>query len=66
MIGAMDSRPIIRRLEAADWRRVRVKGSPHQFRHPDHPNRVAVQHPRKDVPIGTLKSIERQSGVKLT
>jgi predicted RNA binding protein YcfA (HicA-like mRNA interferase family) len=45
---------------------VRVKGSHHQFRHPDHPNRVTVQHPRKDVPIGTLKSIERQSGLKLT
>lgn len=66
IIGAMDSRTIIRKLEAAGWRRVRVKGSHHQFRHPEHPNRVTVQHPRKDVPIGSLKSIERQSGVKMT
>jgi predicted RNA binding protein YcfA (HicA-like mRNA interferase family) len=66
IIGAMDSRAIIRKLEAAGWRRVGVKGSHHQFRHPDRPNRVTVQHPRKDVPTGTLKSIERQSGVKLS
>jgi predicted RNA binding protein YcfA (HicA-like mRNA interferase family) len=65
IIGAMNSRTIIRKLEAAGWRLVRVKGSHHQFRHPDHPNRVTVQHPRKDVPIGTLRSIERQSGVRL-
>jgi predicted RNA binding protein YcfA (HicA-like mRNA interferase family) len=25
---------------------------------------VTVPHPRKDFPIGTLKSIERQDGVK--
>jgi len=66
IIQAMDSRTIIRKLEAVGWRRVRVKGSHHQFRHPEHPNRVTVQHPRKDVPIGTLRSIERQSGVSLT
>jgi predicted RNA binding protein YcfA (HicA-like mRNA interferase family) len=66
IIAAMDSRTIIRKLEAAGWRRIAVKGSHHQFRHPSHPNRVTVQHPRKDVPIGTLKSIERQSGEKLT
>jgi predicted RNA binding protein YcfA (HicA-like mRNA interferase family) len=65
IISAMDSRTIIRKLEAAGWRRVGVQGSHHQFRHPDRPNRVTVQHPRKDVPVGTLKSIERQSGMKL-
>jgi predicted RNA binding protein YcfA (HicA-like mRNA interferase family) len=66
MIAEMDSRTIIRKLEAAGWRRVRVKGSHHQFRHPERPDRVTVQHPRKDVPIGTLKSIQRQSGIRLT
>ena len=27
---------------------------------------TTVKHPAKDFPIGTLKSTERQSGVKLT
>ena len=66
IMSVMDSRTIIRKLEATGWRLVRVKGSHHQFGHPDYPHRVTVQHPRKDVPIGTLKSIERQSGLKLT
>jgi predicted RNA binding protein YcfA (HicA-like mRNA interferase family) len=61
----MDSRTIIGKLEAAGWRLVGVKGSHHQFRHRDRPNRVTVPHPKKDVPIGTIKSIERQSGLKI-
>jgi predicted RNA binding protein YcfA (HicA-like mRNA interferase family) len=44
----------------------RVRGSHHHFRHPTKPGIVTVPHPRKDMPIGTLKSIERQAGVKLT
>jgi predicted RNA binding protein YcfA (HicA-like mRNA interferase family) len=61
----MDSRTIIGKLEAAGWRLVGAKGSHHQFRHRDRLSRVTVPHPKKDVPIGTLKSIERQSGLKL-
>jgi predicted RNA binding protein YcfA (HicA-like mRNA interferase family) len=60
-----DSRTIIAKLEAAGWRLVAVKGGHHQFRHPARPNRVTVTHPKKDVPIGTIKSIERQSGLKI-
>jgi predicted RNA binding protein YcfA (HicA-like mRNA interferase family) len=33
--------------------------------HPETEHVVTVPHPRKDVPIGTIKSIEEQSGVKL-
>jgi predicted RNA binding protein YcfA (HicA-like mRNA interferase family) len=55
----MDSRTIIGKLEAAEWRLVGVKGSHHQFGHPDRPDRVTVAPPKKDVPIGTIKSIER-------
>lgn len=35
------------------------------FKHPSRPGKVTVPHPVKDMPIGTLKSIEKQSGVKL-
>lgn len=27
--------------------------------------RVTVPHPKRDLPIGTLRSIEKQSGIKL-
>ena len=62
----MSSREIIRRLERDGWREVARKGSHVQFRHPDRPGRVTVPHPKKDIPAGTLRSIERQAGLKLT
>ena len=61
----MDSRTVIRKLEEAGWKLVRTRGSHHHFRHPERPGTVTVPHPRKDLPPGTLRSIERQSGVKL-
>jgi predicted RNA binding protein YcfA (HicA-like mRNA interferase family) len=48
------------------WSEVRIKGSHHHFKHPSKPGLVTVKHPAKDIPIGTLKSIEKQSGVKLS
>jgi predicted RNA binding protein YcfA (HicA-like mRNA interferase family) len=44
---------------------VRVTGDHYHFRHPEKPGLVTVPHPVRDVPIGTLRSIERQSGLKL-
>lgn len=62
----MKSADVIRKLEADGWRLARQKGSHCHFKHPLKPGVVTVPHPRKDIPIGTLKSIEKQSGVKLT
>ena len=61
----MDSLAIIRALQAAGWELVATKGSHHQFKHPSRPGRVTVPHPKRDVPIGTLRSIEQQAGLKL-
>jgi len=44
---------------------VAQKGSHVQFKHPTKKGRVTVPHPERDVPIGTLKSIEKQSNLKL-
>ncbi|MCL2824843.1 MAG: type II toxin-antitoxin system HicA family toxin [Polyangiaceae bacterium] len=62
----MTSREIIRRLIDDGWVLARVEGSHHQFRHPTKPGTTTVPHPKKDIPVGTAKHIERQSGVKLT
>jgi len=59
------SAEIIKRITAAGWQLVATKGSHRQFKHPGRPGRVTIAHPRKDLPIGTVKSIERQAGVKL-
>ena len=58
------SREIIQALKAEGWYEVHVTGSHHQFKHPVRKGRVTVKHPDKDIPPKTLKSIERQSGLK--
>jgi len=63
MARSPPSREIIRRLEAAGWKLVRTTGSHRHFRHAHKHGTVTVPHPVKDMPPGTLKSIERQSGV---
>ncbi|MCT2398545.1 type II toxin-antitoxin system HicA family toxin [Novosphingobium mangrovi (ex Huang et al. 2023)] len=61
----MKSGEIIKKLEAEGWRFVRQKGSHQHFKHPERPGTVTVPHPKSDMGIGTIRSIEKQSGVKL-
>jgi predicted RNA binding protein YcfA (HicA-like mRNA interferase family) len=61
----MDSRALIKALGADGWFKVAQKGSHVQLKHPTKPGRVTVPHPRRDIPIGTLRSIEKQAGIKL-
>jgi predicted RNA binding protein YcfA (HicA-like mRNA interferase family) len=61
----MRSRDVIKLLEANGWKEVARKGSHAQFRHPAKKGRVTVPDPRRDVPIGTLRSIEKQSGMRI-
>lgn len=61
----MDSRTVIKRLKEDGWFLVGVVGDHHQFKHPSKKGRVTIPHPVKDIKPGTLKSIERQSGVNL-
>ena len=61
----MSSAEIIRQLKADGWFEVARKGSHAQFKHRDKQGRVTVPHPKRDIPIGTLRSIEKQSGLKL-
>lgn len=58
------SKEVIKMLKADGWYEVNVVGSHHQFKHPTKPGRTTVKHPEKDIPIKTLKSIEKQSGLK--
>jgi predicted RNA binding protein YcfA (HicA-like mRNA interferase family) len=65
-IYTVNSRDVLRGLTAAGWREVARKGSHVQLKHPNRKGRVTVPHPNKDLPAGTLRSIERQSGLLLT
>ncbi|NBB10356.1 type II toxin-antitoxin system HicA family toxin [Pseudomonas sp. SLFW] len=57
----MKSRELIAELEAAGWTFQRSRGSHHVFTHPRSPYSIAVPHPKKDLPLGTVKSIRRRA-----
>jgi predicted RNA binding protein YcfA (HicA-like mRNA interferase family) len=61
----MNSREVIRALEADGWFKIAQKGSHVQFKHPVKPGRVTVPHPSREIASGTLRSIEKQSGLPL-
>jgi predicted RNA binding protein YcfA (HicA-like mRNA interferase family) len=61
----MHSREVIKLLQKDGWYEVNQVGSHKQFRHPTKKGRVTVPHPNRDIPMGTLKSIEKHAGIKL-
>lgn len=61
----MSTDEIIKRITADGWYWVSTEGSHMHFRHPVKKGKTTVPAGRKDMPIRTLKFIERQSGVKL-
>jgi predicted RNA binding protein YcfA (HicA-like mRNA interferase family) len=60
------SKQVISTLEADGWYKVGQTGNHVHFKHDTRKGKITVPHPVKDLPIGTLKSIEKASGVKLT
>jgi predicted RNA binding protein YcfA (HicA-like mRNA interferase family) len=61
----VNSRDVISALKADGWFVVNQVGSHVQFKHGRKKGRVTVPHPSKHVPVGTLRSIEKQAGLKL-
>jgi predicted RNA binding protein YcfA (HicA-like mRNA interferase family) len=55
-----DSKRIVRRLLAEGFELVATKGSHHKFR--KDMRVVVVPHPKKDLPLGTARSIARMAG----
>ena len=58
----MNSADIIKKLQREGWERVGGKGDHTKFKHPEKMGHVVIPHPRKDIRIGTLRSIYRQAG----
>jgi predicted RNA binding protein YcfA (HicA-like mRNA interferase family) len=59
-------RPEWRNRATNGWFEVGQRGSHRHFKLASKRGKVTVPHPSKNLPIGTLNSIEKQSGVKLT
>jgi|TARA_R110002124_G_scaffold218838_1_gene384749 predicted RNA binding protein YcfA (HicA-like mRNA interferase family) len=55
-----NSKKIIQRLEADGFALVSIKGSHHKYR--KNGRTIIVPHPKKDLPLGTARSIARAAG----
>ncbi len=65
VIHIVHSKDILKILRRSGWREVGRKGRDMQLKHPTRKGRVTLPHPVKDVPKGTIASIERQSGLAI-
>jgi predicted RNA binding protein YcfA (HicA-like mRNA interferase family) len=61
----MHSRDVIKQLRKDGWYEVNQVGSHKQFKHPTKEGRVTLPHANRDIPMGTLRSVEKQAGIKL-
>ena len=61
----MDSKTVIKMLEAAGFEWFGGKGDHRVYRQRETGRKVSIVHPKRDVSIGLLIAYEKQSGVKL-
>jgi len=54
---------LIKELQEAGWVLDRVTGSHHIFTHRYNPYTIPVPHPKKDLPLGTVRSIRKRAGL---
>jgi predicted RNA binding protein YcfA (HicA-like mRNA interferase family) len=60
---AYSSREIVKKLLDDGWFLYQVRGDHYQYKHTIKKGKVTLTHPKKDIPVGTLKNIEKQSGI---
>ncbi len=60
----MNSKALRKELEADGWVVVNIRGSHYQLKHPTKPGRVTLPHPKKDLPVGTVRNIYKQAGIE--
>ena len=57
------SREVLQKLYDDGWYEVGYTGSHMHLKHPIKKGKVTVTHPKKNIPIATIKAIAKQSGV---
>ncbi len=62
----MKPREVIARMEADGWYRIKSNSGGHlQFKHPTKPGKVTIPNHPGDIDNIVIRSIEKQSGVRL-
>ncbi len=63
----MTAKEAVQKLKAEGWEEVKGGKTAHKhFKHPKKHGKVTVSMHKGDIPLPAVKSIEKQSGVKLT
>jgi predicted RNA binding protein YcfA (HicA-like mRNA interferase family) len=60
----MNSKQVIKQLEAGGWTLRSVRGSHHVFTHPSKPGHISVPHPKQDLGVGLVHKLLKQAGLK--
>ena len=58
------SKAVIKIIKADGWYEVSCVGSHHQFKHDNKKGRVTVPHPKRKLPLGTVRNIFKQAGIE--
>lgn len=64
-VKSYSSKEIIDLLKKDGWYLVNTVGSHAQYKHPTKLGKVTVPHPKKSLPIKTVKSIAAQAGITI-
>ena len=65
MEDLVNSKDILKMIEADGWQLIRAKGSHHHFKHPVKKGLVTIPHPKRTLAKGTIANILKQAGLKL-
>jgi predicted RNA binding protein YcfA (HicA-like mRNA interferase family) len=60
----MNSRELIQLLLKDGWEHVSTRGSHWHFKHPKKTGKVTVPHPKRDLPLGTVRSVLKQAKIE--
>jgi len=64
-VKSYSSREVLEILYKDGWMVKATRGDHWQLVHPNKPGKVTIRHPKKDLGIRDLKSIEKQAGIQL-
>ncbi|WP_071658930.1 type II toxin-antitoxin system HicA family toxin [Duganella sp. HH101] len=60
----MNSADLIKQMERAGWILRNVSGSHHIYTHPQRGGHISVPHPKKDLGVGLVQKLLKQTGLK--
>jgi predicted RNA binding protein YcfA (HicA-like mRNA interferase family) len=64
-ITTMNSKDLIKQLQADGWVLRGSKGSHHVYVHVSKPGHISVPHPKKDLGVGLLHKLLKQAGLNI-